>query len=598
MPRVLEFRPLFLTLALSLVLTACVEVEEAQLPGSPAPISTGSPNPTGDSDPGDAQPEVNAKPSPEESSRFLMAASFGPTLDSIEDLTELGYSGWVTKQIDLPMRSIVDASWSQLEPLSFQVSEHTHPLSYFYSNAIEGEDQLRMRATYALSQVLVVSTADEDVASNGEGLARYMDILQEGAFGNYRQLLEEVTYSPTMGTYLTYIGSKKADETMGAAPDENYAREILQLFSIGLVELNPDGSPKLNELGQTIETYTNADIMELSKVFTGLWWEGLPFGRDTKERSQSAQISRMVMHLEQHSEGPKKFLGRSIPEDVRGDEAISMALDIIFEHPNTAPFVSKRLIQRLTTSNPSAEYVRRVSNAFESGEYTFSDGTVVGSGNRGDLSPVWAAILMDPEFLQSEAEPDITFGKLKEPFVRFVHWARVADVFGGHFKKDGRTIDTVVRDHHLNLGQRPFTSPSVFNFYDADYVRIGSMADRAQLVAPEMEITTTSAVIEYANHMRRVVFRDSGATGHFGDPLDIVGRYSYEIDLADDTQALVDHLDLLFAAGEMSLETRYEIGMAIESIQLSDSETGEQLRDRVQLAMLLAVVSPDFIVQR
>lgn len=544
-------------------------------------------------------PPPPAKPTPEEASRFLMSATFGPDAASIDSLVDLGYSDWIEAQYQLPIRSIVDASLPDLRPNEDDFSEHRVVLAEFYENVILGEDQLRMRATYALSQFFVVSVRSNIVANDGEGFARYVDILQEGAFGNFRDLLEEVTYSPAMGKYLTYLGNRKANPATGSAPDENYAREILQLFTIGLYELNLDGSLKLDGNGQPIETYTNEDITELAKVFTGLWYEGLPFGRQANRRTDQDRISRMVMFEDQHSDDSKSFLGETLNATLTGDESISAALDILFEHPNTAPFFAQQMIQRFTTSNPSPDYVRRVAQAFNSGTYILPDGDIVGTGERGDMRAVWAAILMDEEYLDPAAASDPSFGKVREPVILFTHWARMSEVPSVNMVQGGRVIDAFAfyKEASSALGQRAFTSPSVFNFYRPGYVAPGSQTAQAGLVAPELQITTTTSVVSYANFMRNFVFRDEGAgnsNGQFG----LVGDYSAEVAIADDTDALINRLDLLLLAGTMTDNTRRQLETTIESVSFDSSNADVNLRNRVQLAIQLIMVSPEYIVQQ
>lgn len=546
-----------------------------------------------------AETQTPTKPTALEASRFLMAASFGPKADSIDELTQIGYSEWIEQQLELPIRSIVDVSLPYMRANEDHTYEGDLVIAQFYENAILGEDQLRMRATYALSQIFVVSTEIGRVRKDGEGFARYVDILQEGAFGNFREVLEEVTYSPVMGAYLTYAGNRKADPERGTAPDENYAREIMQLFTIGLHELNKDGTLKLDADGAPIETYTNRDIMELARVFTGLWYDGLPYARDRRSRTQENQLSRMVMFEEEHSTGSKTFLGQTLSSTLSGDETIDAALDVLFNHPNTAPFVSSQLIQRLTTSNPSPGYVYRVADAFETGSYELPNGNTIGSGNRGDLSAVWAAILMDREYHDHASVIDPSFGKLREPVLRFTHWARMSEAPAVNLMKGATVIDAYVlsQQHETRLGQRPFTSPSVFNFFRPGYIAAGSQTADAGLVAPELQITTQASVLAYANYMRTLVFRDPGAGGTYG-PLGLVGDYSAEIEIADDINALIDRLDLLLLAGTMTPETRRRLESTISSVSFNDRNAEVRLRNRVQLAVQLLMVSPEFTVQQ
>ncbi|MEO1072444.1 MAG: DUF1800 family protein [Pseudomonadota bacterium] len=593
-------------LLLGLIVSACSipsdECCNGAMPPSAIPEPGGAsgpdPDPSAEGD-GDAEPGEGVELDQKSAARFLIAATFGPTSGSIDELVELGYSDWYIRQLELPMRSIVEAGWADFETNNGSANEYKISLSEFLENSILGEDQLRMRAAYALSQIFVISVENEVIAYDGEGTARYMDILQEGALGNFRDLLEEVTYSPMMGEYLTYAGNKKADAEMGSQPDENYAREVMQLFTIGLYELNQDGSLKLDINGDPIETYSNEDITELAKVFTGLWWDGLRFGKDYRQRTQNAQVSRMEMHDDMHSRGSKTFLGRTIPDSGDGNATINAALDVLFEHPNVAPFISRQLIQRFTTSNPSPDYIKRVSDTFDAGRYELPSGDIVGDGRRGNLSAVWAAILFDEEYLSPSSTRESEMSKIREPFVRFAHWARMSGIPRVDMIVDGKLQDPLLFDmaEPGRLGQRPFTAPSVFNFYDPDFAVPGSRLESAGFVAPEMQITTNSAIVAYADYMRTAIYRDPGdgwQRGEFGS----IGTYVEEIQLAEDTTALVDHLDLLLTAGTMSNATRFRVGSIIESIQLSDVGRAEKLRDRVQSAILFTVVSPEYLVQR
>lgn len=556
----------------------------------------------------------------EEASSFLMSASFGPTQESIDALKSSGYSTWFKDQVGMPINSI--AAISDAELRDGNVQEDIVREAWF-DNAVLGQDQLRQRAAFALSQIFVTSTTNN--SSRGQLHSTYLDILQEGAFGNFRDLLDEVTYSPAMGEYLTYVGNKKADPEKGSAPDENYAREIMQLLTIGLVELNSDGTAKLGSDGEPIETYTNEDITGLAKVFTGLWYGATEYGRraevseDTTRRWETYEEinpfkMRMEMNDDEHSSESKSFLGETIPAQTMGDASISMALDILFEHPNTGPFICKQLIQRLTTSNPSQAYVERVTNAFETGFYQLPDGSVVEDrlgvdGSRGYLAPVWAAILFDEEALNPLVELDPTFGKIREPVIRLAHWARVAKV-------DRIEIDSdyMMRSMNSRLRQAPLESPSIFNFYRPGYVAPGSSTAAAGLVAPELQITGASSVIDYTNFMEALVYRDPETRNEYprgpagsdnGEDLrGFAGGYRTEIALADDPDALADHLDLVFTAGRMSNATWTRVRDVIASvpIDVGEGEDGddvnEKLRDRVKVAMHIAVTSAEFLVQQ
>lgn len=557
-------------------------------------VLTGACSGSGD---GRAQPLLAVPDSvtEKEASAFLMAASFGPTRSAIDELVASGYSDWVSAQLQLPVRSVLEIALTEL-PDENSLTEASIAREAWYDNAVHGDDQLRQRAAFALSQIFVVSSAVATIRRSGTGLAHYMDIMQEGAFGNFRDLLEEVTYNPLMGTYLTYIGNRKADPDTGSQPDENFARELMQLFTIGLIELNSNGTARLDNKGQEIETYSNEDVTELAKVFTGLWYAGVDFSNNGNTPENQAR--RMEMTEEQHSPFAKTFLGQTIPASQSGDTDISAALDILFEHPNTAPFICRQLIQRLTTSSPSSAYTARVVAAFEDGLFVLPNGEITGTGLRGDLAPVWAAILLDPEFVNAAYNADPTFGKIREPIVRFVHWARFANIDTVEVSSDfSLSRQRPVQD----LGQSPYRAVSVFNFYRPGYVEAGSQTGRAGLTAPEMQITSGATLINYANFMDSYVLREPGLVNTAGaedthGPLGFTGGYDTEIALADDPEALVDHLNLVLTAGRMTEITRARVLDAITSIPLDNA--GEAARDRSRLGVLATVNTPAFIVQQ
>ena len=530
-----------------------------------------------------------------EAASFLMAASFGPTTETIDEVAQDGYSHWVQEQLTLPMVSVLEQATPEFEeyaPTSSRQDKVT--LEAWYENAVLGEDQLRQRAAFALSQIFVVST-NNIYGRKGHMHARFMDILQENAFGNFRDLLQDVTYSPSMGVWLTYIGNKKADPETGSSPDENYARELMQLFTIGLFELNSDGTVKLGPDEQPISTYTSQDVEELAKVFTGLWWGSLEFGENaTRVAWPEVDVLPMDMHDDQHSPLAKTFLNETIPASYSGNEAISATLDILFNHPNVGPFICKQLIQRFTTSNPSPAYVSRVVDAFETGSFTMPNGASVGFGNRGDLAAVWAAILLDEEAIDPDVEFDPTYGKIREPIIRFIHWARFANINRVEVDHDGRLIgEAPIR----TLGQSPFRSPSVFNFYRPDYMAPMSETGKEGLVSPELQITHATTMIKYANFMRGFVMQQPG-TFSSGVEKGFTGGYEAEIALAEDPAALADHLNLVLTAGRMSEQTLQLIRDTISSVEIKASDPDKWLRNRVQLAVQLAVSSREYLVQQ
>jgi len=523
---------------------------------------------------------LSSGPAAEPAARFLAQSTFGPTPVGVDLVQRFGYEQWLQAEFDKPSESHL-TRLRQLDAAGVDVGADEARISWWRS-AIWGRDQLRQRAAFALSQIMVVSDLDGDLRGRPFTLAQYMDVMLVNAFGNYRDLMEDVTYSPAMGIYLTYLQNRKGDMNSGRVPDENYAREIMQLFTIGLVELDAGGRPVLVG-GEPLETYDNDDVSGLARVFTGLSWKGGDFF-DPDERAPDYLYARMQMFPEQHSQLEKSFLGVTIPPNTPGEESIDIALDTLFNHPNTAPFVSRQLIQRMVTSNPSADYVQRVATAFESGSYTGPSGVVYGGGERGDLKAVWAAILLDTEARNSAVAADPTFGKIREPVIRFAHWARVFTAEPAVLPSD---LENTNADN--DLSQQAFRSPSVFNFYRPGYVAPGTLSGAQGLVAPELQITHETSVAGYIS-----VMSDYAQGGRD----DLVPDYSEELLLADDPQALVDHVDALLTGGTMLATTKQRIIDVVAEIEVSGGDQDRDREERVEAAVLMAVTSPEYLVQR
>lgn len=541
---------------------------------------------------------VSDNPTREDAARFLMQATFGPTEASINDLVDSGYSRWFRSQIeaDAGIANVDKMRTIQAEFAARGESANADALAdLVWTDMIEGQDQLRQRMSFALSQVLVVSYATAEVAETESAVAFYMDVLDRNAFGNYRTLLEDVTYSPSMAQFLTYLNNRKEDQSINRVPDENYARELMQLFTIGLVELNQDGTPRLNANGQPVETYDNGDITGLAKVFTGLSWNDGRFGGTFPSNDAPvAAYSPLAIFPEEHSASEKSFLNVTIPANTDAATSIDLALDALFMHDNAAPFIARQLIQRFVTSNPSPAYVSNVAAAFQTGWFRLPDGSTVGSLTRGDLTATLAAVLFDDEARLSSGAANPNFGKVREPVIRFVHWARVAGLNSsstlGSGGLDGES-DLLNTTSPTSLNQQAFRSPSVFNFYRPEYTAAGLETGNSGLVAPELQITTTTTVTSFANFMRRRI--EATRPDRTFTP-----TYSAELALADRPDALIDRLNLLLTAGAMSPEARAEATAAVASIPLIANDDAASRRRRVNAAMHLIVLSPDYYVQR
>ncbi|MEO1472627.1 MAG: DUF1800 domain-containing protein [Pseudomonadota bacterium] len=564
---------------------------------TPAPAPGGStPTPT----PGGSTPAPTPAPqatstidSEPEAVRFLNMATFGSDEGAANDLNGDDASEWIQREFSRDTSEVLPQLLERAA--AGEEIERRDATLELWENMIGGDDQLRQRMVFALSQILVVSDANGSPIRNEPlTMAHFADILSRNAFGNYRDLLEEVTYSPAMGRYLTYLRNRKGDEKSGRVPDENYAREIMQLFTIGVIELNEDGTPRLGSDGQVIETYTNDDVTGLAKVFTGLSYKGTEFFGD-KNADNDADYSPMQIFPEFHSELEKTFLGTTIPAGTSAEESIDIALDALVDHPNTPPFIARQMIQRFVTSDPSPAYVRRVADAFAAGTFTLPNGDRVGDGRRGDLRATIAAVLTDADVLGPNAGVAADYGKVREPVLRFVQWARAFDVRASDALNE-RWLDGT--ESSSRLSQHPLRATSVFNFYRPGYVAPGTETGEAGLTAPELQIVNESTLIGYVNFMSRYVRDDTPNFEKMEDTPSFRPDYSDEIALAEDPAALADHLDTLLTGGRMSVETKNRIIAVLKQIPINSDSVEENRLDRVELAVLMAVTSPAYIVQR
>lgn len=527
----------------------------------------------------------NNQPSPSQAVRFLQQSTFGANSSEITSLSNTGFSNWLNTQFNISQtlhRNYMDKIAATL-PKGVSDLNQNHFFESFWQQAINGEDQLRQRVAFALSQILVVSFQDSGVANYPRGVASYYDTLNTHAFANYRQLLEAVSLHPVMGVYLTSLRNQKESGTR--VPDENYAREVMQLFSIGLYKLNLDGSYVI-ENGKPVETYTNADITGLAKVFTGWSWAG-PDKTNTRFFGGTPDPNRdwlpMQGYPNYHSTSIKTFLGVTIPAQspAAPEASLKIALDTLFNHPNVGPFIGKQLIQRLVTSNPSPQYIARVASAFNNN----------GQGIRGDLKAVVKAILMDVEARNDPSLGNAGVGKLREPILRLSNWLRA---FSARSTSSAYRI-TNLDDPLSGLAQTPMRSPSVFNFYRPGYVPPNSGIATAQLVSPEMQITAETSVVGYLNFMRDAIPNGVGSSR------DVKGDYSAFTPLATTPDQLVDKINLLLMANQMSSGLRSQIIAAVNSITIpttTQTAIDTAKLNRVYMSIYLTMASPEYLVQK
>ena len=508
-------------------------------------------------------PPAVAAISAAEASRFLGQSGFGATDAQIGRVQTLGYSGWLDEQFAAP-RSQGHYDWmvERGYAVTTNINNFNGTDNTLWRKLISSPDVLRQRITLALSEIFVVSMTGLPINWRGFVAAAYMDVLETNAFGTYRTLLGEVTLSPGMGSYLNMRGNLREDPATGRVPDENYSREVLQLFSLGLTELAADGTLKN---GVATDTYGQDTITGLAKVFTG-------WNNNAANNTDPGYAQRpMVLTAANHSTSVKQFLGVTIAAGTPGATALQTALDTIAAHPNVGPFIGRQLIQRLVASNPSPAYVARVSAVFANN----------GAGVRGDLRAVIKAILLDDEARRAPVAGDTTRGKLREPVVRFIQWARTF----GLASPTGLWNIGNVSDPSTRLGQSPLRSPSVFNFFRPGYVPPNSALGTLNLNAPEFQITNESTVVGWANWAQTFVQSGVGETRP---------DYTAELALATDATALVKRVSLLLSGDTLSAATLATIGTAVGSISAT-TDTGK--RNRVYAAIHLVLCTPEYLVQ-
>ncbi|MGI9173211.1 MAG: DUF1800 family protein [Chthoniobacterales bacterium] len=502
-------------------------------------------------------------PTVTDASRFLEQSTFGPTSAQITQVRTQGFDTWLNNQFNTTpayLLPYVDASG--VTPPTFAVT-----VDAFWNRALAAPDQLRQRVAFALSELLVVSSNSSGLGNEGTGLAVYYDVLLRDAFTNFRTVLQDVTLNPAMGTFLDMLRNDKANPAIGRIPNENYAREVMQLFTIGLYQLHLDGSLALSSLNLPIETYDQTAIMGNAQVFTGWTW-GQP--QPAQWYGIPANYRDPMVSVESHHEPAAKTIlnGVLLPANQGASADLTQALDTIFNHANVGPFVCQQLIQRLVTSNPSPGYVYRVASVFNDN----------GQGVRGDMRAVIRAILLDYDARSVAHSSDQGFGHLREPVLRLTSLLRAfnASAPTGNFDINGYSA----------LAQTPMRAPNVFNFFAPDYEAPGVISE-SHLKSPEFQITTETTVATVANYLRTAINTGLGPSNNL-TTLDL----TTELSLADDPAGLVDHLSAVLMESAMPAELRTILINTITAIPSSNPT------ERVRTAIYLIVMSPDYVIQK
>jgi len=530
---------------------------------------------TGNGPPVTTNAESNLDPADADAARFLNQATFGATIESIAEFrTFNSKAAWIDAQINLPVSLTLPYTQDNSNG-SDRKARH----EAWWNNALDEPDQLRQRVAFALSQIFVVSDLDYTLSNAQYGMSDYYDMLSVNSFGNFRKLLEDVTLHPVMGVYLSMARNEKANPAEKIRPDENFAREVMQLFSIGLFELDDRG--QLINPTNPIPTYDQKTIEEFARVFTG--WE-FPTSRrwgDTGLR-YTAYMGRMEPVEEYHDYGSKTLLnGTVIPANLGTAADLSLALDNIFQHKNVPPFISKALIQRLTTSNPSPDYVGRVSSVFKNN----------GNGVRGDLGAVVKAILLDNEAQQGQAAYS-DFGKIREPNIKFAHYWRALDGYTGP-EANGvhNTADFTLHRFDEMSGQAVMKSKSVFNFYKPE----NQLRPGKPLLSPEMQIMSEAFIAStHINYHHQVYRFHNRANLNDDNPRVTLTNLEGLADLSGRPDQLLDWYNLVFFGGSMPDTMRKTLRDYM--LTLDNDDKGRFAR--AQDTLFMVMVSPALNVQR
>ena len=519
-----------------------------------------------------------AAKSDDEAARFLLQAQFSATETDIAAVRAKGYLPWLGEQADMAP-SQTGWQWLSSKPVNTAYTDNM-----IWDQLMTSPDGFRKRMALVLTEIFVVSA--NDIGSNWADLmmAQYWDTVVAGVTTNFRKLLEDITLNPAMGFYLNTRGNQKEDSS-GREPDENYGREVMQLMTLGLYQLNDDGSIKLAADGTPLDTYTQNDVTNIARVFTGYDLDirtaeknaYAPPGQTYTVESNQWTQRPMALTDANHSTLASNFLGATIAAGTKGAPALKTALDTLANHPNTAAFICKQLIERLITSNPSPAFIARVAAVFADN----------GAGMRGDMKSVFAAVLLDNEARSPAGLTDTGFGRLREPMLRLAQWART---FGVTSVKDTWKVDNT-SDAASKLGQSPLRSPSVFNFFRPGYVPPSTVLASTGKVAPEFQLVNETSVSGYLNYMQGVL-----QNGY--DSKDVVASYAVEKSLVTDAGALVRRLNLVMCANQLSATTIALITSALATPPVTAASTDAIKNNRIYAAILMVLASPEYLIQK
>ncbi len=534
-----------------------------------------------------------------EASRFLDQATLGANLPTINHLAaDLDFESWIQEQSHIDptyylftLENIYAIIYQNHlneggDPNEFRCRPRWYHANYaWWEMVLTGEDLLRQRIALALSEIIVISKQNSDLENYGYGVASFYDIFIRHAFGNYLDILMEVSLHPAMGNFLSHLNNPRSNPTEFTFPDENFGRELMQLFTIGIHELNIDGTPKLDQNGQTIPTYSNADITGISAVFTGLGAGATSdcddvfapaFGLDIRKIDMTVP---MKMYEEWHQPGEKRIIdGHVIPAGQPGMQDVDDAITHLFNHSNVGPFLAFRLIQQMVKSNPTPAYIERVASAFNDD----------GQGVRGNMKSVICAILLDEEARQCTPMQDPANGKLRSPILRYVQFARSIDKFSpsGYYWNTGD-------DFHHATGQHPLDAPSVFNFYQPDFQPNGPLGN-AGLTGPEYQLHNSISGLEFFDIVHRwtveeelLRHRETGTNREvYIDIYNIMGG-------ARDPEVLINTLDIMLTHGTLSHDSRKLLRRVLYEYE---DEGIELLVERTMLALYFFLASADYAV--